>query len=320
MNWLSDNKVRQLLSVADEPDFAHTPYCLIRQIAQGGMGTIFLARDTRLDRDVAVKVLNTSEMSAGMIERMRREAFIIASLEHSGIVPIHDLGQLADGRIFYVMKYVRGKHLDEYLNSEISLNDRLRLFRTSCEAVAFAHAHGIVHRDLKPENIMVGSFGEVLVMDWGIAKLRDELDPALTVPQTPKSSNTAHGTILGTPEFMSPEQARGESSKVDERSDVYALGAILKFLLSTTSPRLNVPRRLEAIFKCAMAESPTLRYSNARELALEIDRFLDGNPVDAYRENSLERIARRASQHKVLLILVLTYLLLRTILILLLGR
>jgi eukaryotic-like serine/threonine-protein kinase len=320
MNWLSDNKVRQLLAGADEPDFAHTRYRLIRQTAQGGMGTIFLARDMRLEREVAIKVLNTSEMSAGMIERMRREAFIIASLEHPGIVPIHDLGQLADGRVFYVMKYVRGKHLDEYLNSEITLNERLRLFRTSCETVAFAHAHGIVHRDLKPENIMVGPFGEVLVMDWGIAKLRDEPDPALTPSEEPTSSSTAHGAILGTPEFMSPEQARGESSKVDEHSDVYALGAILKYLVSSTSPHLNPPKRLEAIFKCAMSESPSLRYSNARELALEIDRFLDGNPVNAYRENLLERIARLSSQHKVLLILVLTYLLLRIILILFLGR
>ena len=318
MNWLSDNKVRQLLALADEPDFGNTPYLLVRQLAQGGMGTIFLARDTRLDREVAIKVLNTSEMNPGMMERMRREAFVIASLEHPGIVPIHDLGELPDGRVFYVMKYVRGKRLDEYLNSEISLNDRLRLFRTSCEAVAFAHAHRIVHRDLKPENIMVGPFGEVLVMDWGIAKLLDEPEETFSTPHRPSSSNTAHGTILGTPEFMSPEQASGEVANIDERSDVYALGAILKFILA--SAQTSASRRLEAICKCAMSEVPTNRYPNARELALEIDRFLDGYPVNAYRENLAERIVRWSSKHKVLLILILTYLLLRTILILFSGR
>jgi eukaryotic-like serine/threonine-protein kinase len=320
MNWLPDHKVSRLIAVADEPDFDHTPYRLIRQIAQGGMGTIFLARDTRLDREVAIKVLNTSEVSLDMIERMRREAFIIASLEHPGIVPIHDLGQLGDGRVFYVMKYVRGKHLNEYLNSAISLYDRLRLCRTSCEAVAFAHSHSIVHRDLKPENIMVGPFGEVLVMDWGIAKLLDTTELNSPARRESSSSNTGHGTILGTPEFMSPEQASGDSANVDKRSDVYALGAILKFLLSTTSPHLNVPKRLDAIFKYAMAEDPLKRYLDARELALEIDRFLDGNPVTAYRETLPERFVRWTSKHKVLLILVLTYLLLRTILIVFLGR
>ena len=144
------------------------------------------------------------------------------------------LGELADGRIFYVMKYVRGKRLDEYLNSDISSFDRLRLFRTSCEAVAFAHAHRIVHRDLKPENIMVGPFGEVLVMDWGIAKLLDEPEAIVATDDEPSGSTTAHGTILGTPDLMSPEQAKGDVESVNERADVYALGAILKFLLFTS--------------------------------------------------------------------------------------
>jgi len=325
MNWLSDNKVKEMLAVADEPDFGHTPYRLVRQIAQGGMGTVFLATDTRLNREVAIKVLNTSEMSRGMIERMRREAFIIASLEHPGIVPIHDVGELTDGRIFYVMKHVRGKRLDEYLNSDISSFDRLRLFRTSCEAVAFAHAHRIVHRDLKPENIMVGPFGEVLVMDWGIAKLLDEPEAIVATDGKPSGSTTAHGTILGTPDFMSPEQAKGDVDNVNERSDVYALGAILKFLLFSPEPtagntRARVPRRLVAICQCAMAETPADRYPTARELALEIDRYLDGNPVNAYHENLGERLARWSSKHKVLLILILTYLLLRMILIIVLGK
>ena len=258
MNWLSDQKVRRLLEIADRPDFTETRYELLDEIARGGMGAVYRARDTRLDREVAVKVLNTSEVNPGMIERMRREAYIIARLEHPGIVPVHDLGTLPDGRIFYVMKYVRGQRLDEYVDSSISLNDRLRLFRTACEAVAFAHAHGVIHRDLKPENIMVGPFGEVLVMDWGIAKyLTQEHPDTFAAHSHSDSAITGHGDVLGTPEFMSPEQASGNVETVDERSDVYSLGAILKDLIfRLPAPSIRVSKRLTAIFQRAMADSP----------------------------------------------------------------
>src|SRR6185503_12470601 len=173
MRWLSDAAVDHLREVADRPDLAQTPYELQEPIARGGMGTVYRARDRRLDRDVAIKVMNAPAPAPAELERMRNEARILARLEHPGILPVHDLGALPDGRLFYVMKLVRGQRLDEAI-AEQPLHARLRTFGRICEAVAFAHAQGVVHRDLKPENVMVGPFGEVLVLDWGVAKILRE--------------------------------------------------------------------------------------------------------------------------------------------------
>jgi serine/threonine-protein kinase len=167
---LSDAAVDHLRSVADRPDLGATPYELGEPIARGGMGTVYRARDRRLERDVALKVMTALAPTPGEVERMRNEARILARLEHPGIVPVHDLGLLSDGRLFYVMKLVRGRRLDEAMEAQ-PLHVRLRTFGRICEAVAFAHAQGIVHRDLKPENVMVGPLGEVLVLDWGVAKI-----------------------------------------------------------------------------------------------------------------------------------------------------
>src|SRR5690349_19374580 len=167
------------------------------------MGAVYLAEDRELDRLVAIKVLNTPEISDDLRNRMVREAQIIARLEHPGIVPVHDVGTLPDGRIFYAMKLVRGSRLDEYAAQGASLRDRLRKFQAVCDAVAFAHAHGVIHRDLKPQNIMIGSFGEVLVLDWGVAKIRDDGHSSVAY-------QTMEGTVIGTRHYMSPEQARGE--------------------------------------------------------------------------------------------------------------
>ena len=171
MRWLSDNRLAYLQSITDEPDFSSTKYRLIKELARGGMGTVYLAEDTKLNREVAIKVLSTPELNSGLARRMVREAQIVARLEHPGIVPVHDVGVLEDGRVFYAMKFVRGSRLDEYAVRADSIKDCLRKFQAVCDAVAFAHAHGVVHRDLKPQNIMIGSFGEVLVLDWGVAKL-----------------------------------------------------------------------------------------------------------------------------------------------------
>src|SRR3989442_641658 len=151
--------------------------------------------DKALHRLVALKVIQPAEayLDAAATERLLDEARILARLEHPGIVPVHDAGVLPDGNIYYTMKFVEGRRLDR----NGSVPDLLRVFQKVCETVAFAHAHGIVHRDLKPENILVGSFGEVLVTDWGIAKIIGKLgEPA--------------GTVVGTPEYMSPEQARSD--------------------------------------------------------------------------------------------------------------
>ena len=295
MKWLSDDKLDHLLDVVG------TRYAFVKELGRGGMGTVYLAEDKELDRLVALKVLHTPE--GELRRRMIREAQIIARLEHPGIVPVHDIGTLPDGRFFYAMKYVRGSRLDEYAAQGSSLNDRLRKFQAVCDAVAFAHAHGVIHRDLKPQNIMIGSFGEVLVMDWGIAKIRED-------PRQSAAYNTSDGTVIGTRDYMSPEQARGEV-EIDERADVYSLGVVLQFLLTDQ----KVSKRARAICLTATARDPDHRYVSASELSADIGRLLDAEPVFAYRENVLEKAWRWIGKNRFLVLLVLAYLVMRIFLI-----
>src|SRR5438128_8106250 len=177
------------------------------------MGTVYLARDSVLDLEVAVKVLDSVRDDRPVADHLQQEARILARLEHPGIVPVHDFGRLPDGRLFYAMKRVRGERLDRWA-AGVELHARLEVFLRICDAVAFAHAHGVVHRDLKPENVMVGEFGEVLVLDWGIARtgitdcgLRTADDGLRTADD---GLRTADGLVAGTPTYMSPEQARGD--------------------------------------------------------------------------------------------------------------
>lgn len=346
MKWLSDSKLDYLRDVAAQPDFSETKYRLRGELASGGMGTVYLAEDPELTREVAIKVLNVPEMNDDTRRRMLREAQIIARLEHPGIVPVHDVGTLPDGRVYYVMKFVRGKRLDEYILEVSSSKDKLRRFQSVCDAVAFAHSHGVVHRDLKPQNIMIGSFGEVLVLDWGVAKIvqtsRPDFSEANTLPLSPDKNkqlvsdgDTTHGTVIGTPNYMSPEQARGDNRLVDERSDVYSLGAILYFLLTERPPRSGTaeepiprPREInpkvskveEAVCLKAMSMERASRYSSAAELASDVDGLLDAEPVSAYRESLLEKTVRWIKKNRFLVLLVLSYLLMRIILLLTTGR
>ena len=328
MNWLSDKKVTQLRAVVGNPDFSGTKYTFIKELARGGMGTVYLAEDTELDRQVAIKVLNTPEITEDLRRRMIREAQIIARLEHPGIVPVHDVGVLPDGRVFYAMKFVRGMRLDEYAAGTDSTRERFRKFQAVCDAVAFAHAHGVIHRDLKPQNIMIGLFGEVLVLDWGVAKiLRDARDVASSEADTlmlppdgnKKLSDTAHGTVIGTRQYMSPEQARGEIDQLDERSDIYSLGAVFYFLLTDQAPsddrpravNPKVPKPAEAVCLKAMARERSHRYASAADLSADVSRLLDSEPVSAYRENAYEKVSRWVSKNRFLVLLVLAYLLMR---------
>ena len=305
MKWLSDDRLNHLRTIVGNPDFSSTKYTFVKELGRGGMGTVYLAEDTELNRLVAIKVLNTPEVTEDLRNRMIREAQIIARLEHPGIVPVHDVGTLPDGRIYYAMKFVRGSRLDEYAAQSVSLRDRLRKFQAVCDAVAFAHAHGVIHRDLKPQNIMIGSFGEVLVLDWGIAKIHDD-------PRPSAAYQTGEGTIIGTQYYMSPEQARGEIDQLDERADVYSLGAVLHFLLKDQP---KVTKTAQAICSKAMALEKDSRYATASELSADIGRLLDAEPVSAYRENAFEIVSRWVGKNRFLVLLVLAYLLMRLFLL-----
>lgn len=317
MTWLSDAALDRLREVTDRPDLSHTPYEIEDEIGRGGMGVVYRARDPRLDRCVAVKVLNTA---AGSDEtrRLTREARVLARLEHPGIVPVHDVLELPDGRVAYVMKWIRGHRLDDHVKPETTLAERLRIFERVAEAVAFAHARGVIHRDLKPANVMIGPFGEVLVLDWGVAKVGHEPAPAegtATESSVPHDArDTTHGTVLGTPGYMAPEQARGDVEAMDERTDVYALGGLLRDLLAGVDAR--IPRPLEAVIAKARSPDPEARYATVEDLAADVTQFRQGLAVAAYRENVFERLARVVRRYQLPIVLVLTYLVLRVLLLL----
>jgi serine/threonine protein kinase len=245
-----------------------------------------------------LKALSPFEDTAESVERLWREARILARLEHPGIVPIHDVGILPDGRAYYTMKLVEGRRLDEYLQTKPPPAELCRVFLRVCEPVAFAHAHGVVHRDLKPENIMLGPFGEVLVMDWGVACAPGHTD-------TP-------GLVIGTAGYMAPEQCAAR--EVDSRADVYSLGCLLRAGCG------EAPRPLQSIMARATESDPARRYQGAAEMAADVARFLDHLPVDAHRESWAEKLGRLLARHRALALLILAYLLMRVALIFFLRR
>lgn len=318
MTRLSDSALEHLRRVAEWPELPGQRFEVLEAIGQGGMGTVYRARDKVLDREVALKVLRPEMSGADWASRLEREARVLARLEHPGIVPVHDVGTLADGRIFYLMKLVRGQRLDEFTRTA-TLAETLRAFLRICEAVSFAHAGGVVHRDLKPSNVMVGSFGEVLVLDWGIARVAGAAEPAGASRPAAESveGDTAPGTVLGTPGFMAPEQAQGALHLVDERTDVFALGAILRSIVSR--PDSEAPRPLAAIWANAMAPEPGSRYSSVADLAADVTRFLDGQPVLSYQEPFLERLGRLYTKYQTAILLILAYVVMRLLFFVLRG-
>lgn len=228
-------------------------------IARGGMGAVYLARQQALEREVAVKVMTAQADSPEMAERFRREALVLGKLAHPNIVPIYDIGTDDQGQLFYTMKLVKGRTLQHILMDlrqedgaalrTHGLVSLLTVFHKVCDALAFAHSQGVIHRDLKPENVMVGEFGEVLVMDWGLARTQDAetgghgegetFDPELSASAPLRASESAltlQGSIMGTPQYMSPEQAMGQIDELDERSDIFSLGGILYAILTLRPP------------------------------------------------------------------------------------
>ncbi len=315
------------------------------ELGRGGLGRVILVRDRHLDREVAWKEIlpearaASEDPSAGVTGRTRflREARITGRLEHPSIVPVYELGARDDGTVYYTMKVLRGRTFRAALDEAGDLAGRLALlpqFAAVCEAVAFAHSRGVIHRDLKPENVMLGEFGETVVLDWGIAK---ELAGAQDAPDStgddrrPSGGSltdplrTSDGSLVGTPAYMSPEQAQGRVEALDARSDVWSLGAVLYEVLTGRRvvgpggldallevltegkfppPRAleeAVPPELEAICLRALRLDPEARYADAKALAVELEQFLSGARVGAYTYSSWELFRRFARRNKALL-------------------
>jgi serine/threonine protein kinase len=295
---LPDSAVARLREAVRAPDLSGTRYRLAGTIGTGGMGAVFEVEDEVLGRRLALKVVDVSLEGEGPAEALLAEARVLARLEHPGLVPVHDAGLLPDGRAFYAMKLVRGEGLAAAAARAATLQERLRLFLRVCEPVAFANAAGVVHRDLKPSNVMVGPFGEVLVLDWGLAR----------------AAASGAADASGTPGFMAPEQAAG--GPVDARADVYGLGALLAVLLGV-APEPPVPKALAAIVARATAPERADRYPGVPALAADVARFLDGERVEAHAEGPAERALRILKRHRVAVGLVAVYLLTRGLFILL---
>ena len=313
----------------------------------GGLGEVWRARDHQFGREVALKRIKEDRVThAPTRARFLREAWITGQLQHPGIAPVFELGSLPGvEEPFYTMRFVEGPTLSaavadyhsrrkERATGPLELRKLLGSFVSACQVVAYAHSRGVIHRDLKGQNIVLGDFGEVIVLDWGLAKVMADTasktreqptDTAPTVVAPPSGSwdETVDGSILGTPAYMSPEQALGRIEQLDERSDVYGMGAILYEVLTAVPPFRgepaevlkkvtddlparprqvvhDVPQALEAICLKCLAKDPCDRYPSAIALAEEIQRFLAGEPVSAHRESWKDKARRWASRHRTL--------------------
>ncbi len=274
-----------------------------REIGHGGMGRVLRVRDTALLCDVAKKMLDPElEGDQGLVDRFIEEAQITSQLDHPNIVPVHELVTDRDGPAFFTMKLVRGVSLHEWLHdparpvgSSERLSDGLDILLKVCDGISFAHARGVVHRDLKPANVMIGEFGEVYVMDWGLALVTGD-SVRTTRPRTTRIERA-----VGTPAYMAPEAANGFSARCDERTDVFGLGAILYQIVTGQTPYHRLPelaveaarrgeyrpperflagasvsKRILGIIEKALATSPADRYQSAAELKADLRRFLRG--------------------------------------------
>ncbi len=315
-------------------------YNIEDEITRGGMGAILRSLDRDIRRQVAMKVmLDKGSLSKDRIERFIEEAQVTGQLEHPNIVPIHELGIDSRGKVYFTMKMIHGQSLSEVIDAiarkdeqaleKYTWTELCNIFLKICDGVAFAHSRGVIHRDLKPDNIMVGEYGEVLVVDWGLAKIRGHADrKSEDVVKTLRSeedlSKTLDGQVAGTPSYMPPEQAEGEIDKIDERSDIYSLGAVLYEMLSllppfrgtttteiivkvcegnltapeTLAPSRDIPKELSAICMKAMSHNQTDRYRNVAELSADIRLFFEGRSVSAKEDTFSEAVIKLVKRNK----------------------
>ncbi len=290
-------------------------YRLGRRIGKGGMGEVMAARDEQVGRDVAIKRMRSANPSPRAVARFLREASVQGRLEHPAIVPVHEIGRDGDGLPFFVMKKLSAVSLVQVLADKAPLQNVLRAFTDVCLAVEFAHVRGIVHRDLKPDNIMLGDFGEVYILDWGVAKVFGEDDDFTDVTSGSGEHATAAGTAIGTPGYMAPEQVRGLAD-VDGRADIYTLGCVLFEILageplhprgfhglesalrapdarpSSRSSR-TIPPELDELCVQATQKDRGVRIQTARELGERVLRFLEGDrDGELRREVALRHLDR----------------------------
>jgi serine/threonine-protein kinase len=301
---------------------------VLRPHARGGLGAVLVALDTELHREVALKqILNEHANDPGSRRRFLLEAEITGALEHPGIVPVYGLGTYGDGQPYYAMRFIRGDslkeaverfHADPLLQTDggqrsLELRKLLRQFVDVCNAIGYAHSRGVVHRDIKPANVILGNHGETLVVDWGLAKITGRSDSSgeertLQVSSTSGSSETLPGSALGTPAYMSPEQAAGRLQEVGPRSDIYSLGATLYCVLTGRPPISgeagevlravqkgefppprqldpSIDKALESVCQKALALNPAERYASTKALADDVERWLADEPVTAWRES-----------------------------------
>jgi WD40 repeat protein/serine/threonine protein kinase len=320
-------------------------YELKRMHATGGIGQVWLAHDADLDREVALKELRPERAAnPAMVARFLREAQITGQLQHPGIVPIYQLvpepENAGPGKQpelpFYTMRFLHGRTLSEAARDyharrsarsadPLELSTLLGAFVSACQTVAYAHSRGIIHRDLKGENIELGEFGEVIVLDWGFAKVLNDPEEGLeTLPEIAATTaiHTQAGQVLGTPAYMAPEQASGHSERIDERTDVYGLGAILYEIItgrppfdgldtqdvlrrvreeSPLRPELvcpSAPPPLAAICMRALARNPADRYQGAAEIGREVQRWLADEPVQASPDRIQAKLRRFSRRHQ----------------------
>jgi len=345
--FMAKRSAAEPVSEAAPPNGAKPRFRILKSHARGGLGEVFVAHDTELNRRVALKEIQVRHAkNPDARARFLQEAKITGNLEHPGIVPVYALGIDADGRPYYAMRFVQGDTLkgaiDEFHTADknsardtseraIALRKLLQRFIDVCNAIEYAHSRGVLHRDLKPGNILIGKYGETLVVDWGLAKMMAKKEPAVAPSMSNPhlsstldrgSTPTAMGTVLGTPQFMSPEQASGELDELGPATDVYSLGATLYMLLTGIAPlvgddlrdllrrvqqgqirrprqvRRDVPPALEAICLKAMNLSPNRRYPSARALADDLERWLADERVAVYREPLNERFGRWSRKHR----------------------